>query len=238
MECSACGQTYERGRFVWVLIAPQFVPADSPLWQAWNQLQENGMVSYAADPQRNLSVGERQDCHRFAEFCHARGLVLDVGCGPQPWPAYFERGSGRTYVGVDPLADESPSDFMKFAALAEHLPFGPATFDHILFSTTLDHFVDPAVALAEAARVCRPDGEIDVWLGEKDPDSPPHATSPEWYQRLQRPALAEDVFHIRRLTADRFMDALNRSPLTVRDHVAHQIDAYRTNHFFRLVHRR
>lgn len=231
--CTNCRNSFAKGQHTWIFI-PQGVTESSPWWQMWQELQSNSIVGYKADPKQNLSVGERDDCRRFAKFCRFEGLVLDVGCGPQPWPAYFDRARNATYIGVDPLADDSPSEFQKFTALGEYLPFQADIFNHILFSTTLDHFVDPLAALEEAKRVCRPDGEIDIWLGEKHPDTPKPAHSPDWYLGLKKPDMAEDLFHVKRLNSEEMEQIVEKSGLNIAEHQRHQVDLYRTHHFYRL----
>jgi SAM-dependent methyltransferase len=232
--CTNCQTTFTKGPFAWNLVPPGIIDETSSLWRTWQQLQSNSLVSYQADPEHNLSVGDRDDCKQFARFCNYHGLVLDVGCGPQPWPAYFDRTRDAVYIGVDPLVGDSPGDFLRFTALAEFLPFRANIFDHVLFSTVLDHFVDPVTALQEAARVCKPEGEIDVWLGEKRADAPRPATSPQWYLRLKKPDLADDLFHIKRLNAGALVEIAETAGLRVLERESHRIDDYRTNHFYRL----
>ena len=102
------GESYE-----WVDGNWNLAPAahrDSAKWDTWDQLQQNGVVSYEQDPTRNLCVGRRGDAEAFAKFCQLQGLVLDVGCGPQAWPAYFvDYAPGTKFVGVDPLIGASSS---------------------------------------------------------------------------------------------------------------------------------
>jgi len=234
VRCRACGAEFARGRYVLDLTPPERFRARSGLWEAWDRIQANGMAGYLADPERNLSIGQRDDCSAFRRFSRCRGLVLDVGCGPQAWPAYFDRSPLVRYVGIDPLADLNPSEFLKFAGLGEFLPFASGGFDHVLFATTLDHFVDPDTVLTEAVRVLKSDGEIDVWLGEKDPAAPGPARSPEWYQRLEQPALADDLFHIKRMNDGDVQALVERAGLTVVDRERHQVDQYRANCFYRL----
>jgi SAM-dependent methyltransferase len=231
--CVSCGATFAKGKYIWNLI-PTNIDWSSPLWQTWRQLQENGVASYRADPEHNLAVVARDDIQQFARFCDYHGLVLDVGCGPQPWPAYFERGADAVYVGVDPLIDDAPGEYLRIKALGEFLPFRAEVFDHVLFSTTLDHFIDPVTALKVAARVCKPNGEIDIWLGEKHPDAPRPPASPEWYRRLTKPRLAEDLFHVKRLSRAEFARTARTAGLTIAQAETHAVDEYRANHFYRL----
>ena len=53
-------------------------------------------------------------------------------------------------------------------ALAEELPFPNASFDAVLCKGALDHFISPALALGEAARVLRPGGRLVLALANYD----------------------------------------------------------------------
>jgi ubiquinone/menaquinone biosynthesis C-methylase UbiE len=103
-------------------------------------------------------------------------LVLDVGCGTgvltrtlAQWP-----GVSRV-VGVDP----APSLLARARELAaalpnlsyqeadgRDLPLGDATFDVVVFDSTLSHIPGPERALAEAFRVLRPAGWLAVFDGD------------------------------------------------------------------------
>jgi SAM-dependent methyltransferase len=232
-QCTSCGAIFERGNYLWNFI-PRNIDWSSPMWKTWQQLQQNGLASYQSDPEHNLSIVERGDSTRFARFCNYHGLVLDVGCGPQPWPAYFIRGRDVVYVGIDPLVDDTPGEYLRFKGLGEFLPFRPRVFDHVLFSTTLDHFIDPVTALKAAARVCKLEGEINIWLGEKRPGAPKPAVSPGWYLRLQKPQLAEDLFHVKRLNRIEFLEIVQAAGLNIAQAETHPVDEHRANHFYRL----
>jgi SAM-dependent methyltransferase len=237
-QAALCGQCKECYRWIgrtWDLV-PLRCRESSDVWAVWDQLQVNGLVSYREDPDHNLAVGERSDCRDFADFCRFDGRVLDVGCGPQPWPSYFRGHTARTrFVGVDPLIEGSSAQYLQLRAVAEYLPFRSDVFDHVVFATSLDHFVDPVRALGEARRVCRSDGQIDLWVGEKRAGAPPRAESPGWYRRLQRPAGSDDLFHIKRLDVSNVGRLLEAAGLHTRDHEVRRVDEYRMNHFFRLV---
>jgi SAM-dependent methyltransferase len=233
--CEQCAERYRWLGHTWDLV-PLPCRQSSQLWTVWDQLQANGLVSYREEPEHNLAVGERQDCREFSDFCRFDGCALDVGCGPQPWPAYFRGYTARTrFVGVDPLIERPSARYLQLRAVAEYLPFRSRVFDHVVFATSLDHFVDPVRALRESCRVCRSDGQIDLWIGEKHPDTPPRTESPEWYRRLERPHGAQDVFHLKRVDLADVEQLVEKVGLRTRDHEVARVDEYRANHFFRLV---
>ncbi len=228
------GRTYVWRNENWELI-PE-IEDNNPLWKAWEQLQENGMISYQSDPGNNLAVGKRQDCEKYGQFCQYQGLVLDIGCGPQTWPAYFPQTPSpeQVFIGVDPLIKKSSEQYWQLRALAEYLPLRGNTMDRVLFSTSLDHMVDPVGCLKEAKRVCKPTGTVCVWIGEKKPNTPKPQTSPQWYQDLKKPDGAEDVFHIKRFTAAEIETFFEAAGLSILESEIHPIDEFRTNHFYRL----
>jgi SAM-dependent methyltransferase len=236
-EDVACRRCQERYRWIsgtWDTI-PSSYTSSSNLWPAWEQLQANGLVSYRHDPENNLAVGDRNDCVEFSRFCRFDGLVLDVGCGPQRWPAYFRFRSDRTrFVGVDPLIQGSGADYLQLRALSEFLPFRDHVFDHAVFATSLDHFLHPAGALLEARRVCRLGGEIDIWNGEKQSDAPRSALTHEWYASLKTPEGAEDVFHFRRLHSSELKTLFSEVSLSVIEEQIYRVDEFRRSCFYRL----
>jgi SAM-dependent methyltransferase len=234
VTCTNCGAPYRRLPFAWDLTPPREALTPGQ-WTVWEQLQANGEVSYEADPEHNLGVGAREDVQRFSRFSRLHGAVLDVGCGPQPWPAYFDHHeSGTRFVGVDPLVGEREARYERFRALAEHLPFADDAFDVVLFAGTLDHFVDPSAALAEAIRVLDADGTISVYLGHKREGAPKPTVSHDWYEALQVPDGAEDRFHMERFGPDEAVALFATAGLDVVDQEDHQVDAWRSYHFYRL----
>ncbi|MHB8682138.1 MAG: class I SAM-dependent methyltransferase [Acidimicrobiales bacterium] len=106
---------------------------------------------------------------------HARGRVLDVGCGSNLFVRSY--GSG---VGVDVFA-WSGCDLVVEDAAA--LPFEDGSFDTISFLACLNHVPNREEAMREAARLLAPGGQVLVtmipprlgafihWLRERhDPD--------------------------------------------------------------------
>jgi SAM-dependent methyltransferase len=220
----------------WNFIPNKLEELNSPLWKVWNQLQDNGVSSYKNSPTNNLGVGPRKDFLQFAEFCNFNGLVLDVGVGPQKAPSHIEynQKADVQFVGIDPLEGHQPRDFAFVQGLGEYLPFKNDLFNQVLFVTSLDHFIDPVIALQEAARVVMPDGDICVWLGEKDKNAPKPATSPDWYKALQIPEGAEDPFHYRRFSVVDFKTFLPKANLTITEEKIIEVDQWRKNCFYRL----
>jgi SAM-dependent methyltransferase len=96
-----------------------------------------------------------------AELPRARGVVLDVGCGAQPYRPLL--GPGVTYIGIDTAAAardfgyERP-DVRLFEG--DVWPVEDASVDVVLATETLEHVPDPGRFLAEAARCLRPGGEL------------------------------------------------------------------------------
>lgn len=135
----------------------------SHVWHTWEELQRNGNLSYELDPEHNLSVGVRDDVSAFAAFCRLSGLTLDIGCGPQRQiPSYATDAGG--YIGVDPLRGVQQRDFMFIQAIAEYLPFRSASFDHVVYATSLDHLLSAKRSLAESKRVLKSNGIVNIWF--------------------------------------------------------------------------
>jgi ubiquinone/menaquinone biosynthesis C-methylase UbiE len=94
---------------------------------------------------------------------HARGRVLDVGCGSN----LFVRSYGNG-VGVD-IVDWRGCD--RVIEDPAHLPFGGGSFDTVSFLACLNHIPNREAAVREAVRVLAPDGQVLVTM------IPPHLGS-------------------------------------------------------------
>jgi ubiquinone/menaquinone biosynthesis C-methylase UbiE len=115
---------------------------------------------------------------------HLRGLaaktgvaagdaVLDVACGLGEWLLVCQE-LGATVAGVD-LSDRA-IEFCKkhlpagdfHAVAAERLPYGDATFDVVSCLGSLEHFVDPVIAMKEMVRVAKPDARFLLLVPNAD----------------------------------------------------------------------
>ncbi len=88
--------------------------------------------------------------------------LLDVGCGRGGVVEQLD-GAGHWPAGVDPdlrSLREHRLGLPRATALLDLLPFPAGSFDLLIASWVLEHLPRPAAALAEAARVLRPDGHL------------------------------------------------------------------------------
>lgn len=237
----ADGRVYRRDpeHGFWIFLPEDVPELAAPEWEVWEKLQENGVVSYNAAPTQNLGVGPREDFKLFSDFSRFRGNALDVGVGPQKLPSHMSwaKDADVRFFGIDPLRGDQPREYAFVQGLGEFLPFRQQLFDQVLFVTSLDHFVDPRVPLREARRVVRMDGEVCVWLGEKDAGAPKPQRSHEWYEQLQVPEGAEDRFHMKRFSHAEFEEMVPQAGLAVAETEVHEVDQWRRHIFCRLVPR-
>lgn len=99
------------------------------------------------------------DLARILPGC--RGVVLDVGCGAQPYRPLV--GPGATYRGIDYAGAKRNFGYeMPDTTYYEgdRWPVEDASVDVVLCTETLEHVPDPPVLLAEAARCLRPGGRL------------------------------------------------------------------------------
>jgi ubiquinone/menaquinone biosynthesis C-methylase UbiE len=102
--------------------------------------------------------------------------VLEVGCGQGPVARALASSPGiGEVVGVDPSpifvgkARELAAELANLSFIdgdARALPLDDRSFDVVIFHTTLCHVPRPELALAEAARVLRPEGWLAVFDGD------------------------------------------------------------------------
>lgn len=232
------GVAYDNKEGFWNFIPKNLNVLNNEMWQVWNQLQDNGVVAYDNNPTSNLGIGPRKDFISFGEFCDYKGLVLDIGVGPQELPTHIEyvkAANDYSFIGIDPLVGQQPRKFPFVLGLGEYLPFGDELFDRVLYVTSLDHFIDPVETLLEAKRVLKPDGIICIWIGEKDANTPKPTESPEWYKKLEIPEGAQDPFHFKRFTVSELKEYLISAGLKVHEEVEIKVDEWRKNVFFKVV---
>ena len=130
-------------------------------WRATKFEQRGGRWRGARDP-LELGVGSRLISDLVVSHyeeripAHARGRLLDLGCGKVPlygcYAAFVEE------VTCVDWADGEHID--RICDLNEPLPFASDRFDTVILSDVLEHLPDPAAAWREIARVLAPGGKI------------------------------------------------------------------------------
>ncbi len=91
---------------------------------------------------------------------HARGDLLDIGCGSKPFAHVFD-GQVRRYWGTDLTASRYLGGARLDAfATAEAQPFRSGSFDTVLGLSMITYLPEPARFLDEVHRVLRPGGML------------------------------------------------------------------------------
>lgn len=115
--------------------------------------------------------------HRMTEVTlgkvevNGRELVLDIGCGRAIDAIELAKRGGRC-SGLEPsgkmlnhakeyIADNGMEVSLTQGA-GEYLPFKTDSFDRVVCKGALDHFLDPAKAIEEMARVLKPQGKAII----------------------------------------------------------------------------
>lgn len=121
---------------------------------------------------------EREGVREVYEQFPITGRCLDVGGHQGRLRAFMARG--QEYVIIDPFSavfqhlDNQPSllqtypflnDPVNFlCGMAEYLPFRANSFDTVHMRSVIDHFQNPELALWEAFRVLRNNGQLIIGL--------------------------------------------------------------------------
>jgi Methylase involved in ubiquinone/menaquinone biosynthesis len=133
------------------------------------------------DP-KEVDVASRLISDRIAEIydeqlkLHARGLLLDLGCGKVPLYETYKPYI-TDCVCVDWANTLHKNDHLDLEAdLTIALPLGNGEFDTILLSDVLEHIPEPECFCREMARVLAPGGKLIMnvpfyyWLHEQPYD--------------------------------------------------------------------
>jgi ubiquinone/menaquinone biosynthesis C-methylase UbiE len=100
------------------------------------------------------------------------GRILDVAGGTGQTGRYLARGDASAVIvdltlpmlaaGLRAVRDEGRGDVVFVRGDAVDLPFPDDQFDVVVCRFALHHMDDPAAAVAEMARVCRPEGGVTL----------------------------------------------------------------------------
>lgn len=100
------------------------------------------------------------DRYQPALATHARGHLLDIGCGKVPfYAAYRDHVDAITCVDW-PSSLHAGTYVDTFCDLSQALPFDDASFDTVLSSDVIEHLPDPVLAFSEMGRILRVGGKL------------------------------------------------------------------------------
>jgi SAM-dependent methyltransferase len=124
---------------------------------------------YDSDPARWQSWESPRDVHEMIAP-ELRGPVLDVGCGEGRLASLL--GGAVRWVGVDSSPAQIAANPYRPVVRADMraLPFRDGAFAEVAHLWCLYHLDDPAVAIAEAARVLQPGGRYVACTAARDND--------------------------------------------------------------------
>ena len=123
---------------------------------------------------------------------HARGVMLELGCGAMPYhPLYRDRTSAVWCTDWPQSIHQQPHADL-FCDLNANLPLKNAMADTVLLADVLEHIYRPQALLAETFRVLRPGGVLLLntpfmyWVHEAPHDY--YRFTPHALQRLAQDA--------------------------------------------------
>ncbi|MFN0089704.1 MAG: class I SAM-dependent methyltransferase [Acidimicrobiales bacterium] len=156
-------------------------------------------------------------------------VVADVACGPGVVAAHLAATAGRV-IGVDLTAAMLELAAARAGELGRsqrcafvlgsmlELPFGDGACSVVVSRYTLHHALDPAAALGELVRICRPGGRVVVVDMAADPD--PAAAAAYDAAEVRR-----DPSHVRNLTRREQRELLAAAGLAPEREGGYRLDA-------------
>jgi SAM-dependent methyltransferase len=133
------------------------------LWETHAEWWIDGFTD-GADPEY-----EEQILPLASDELAGAGTVLDIGCGDGQISRMLA-ASGSTVIGIDPtwnqicVAHEREGGPAYVRAPADALPFPAGSFDAAVACLVFEHIDAVDAAIAEVARVLRPDGRFAFFL--------------------------------------------------------------------------
>jgi len=88
---------------------------------------------------------------------HARGRMLDLGCGNKPYQAMFAKRVSE-HVGCDVV--QSSERCVDILCPATAIPIEDGAFDTVLCTQVIEHVADHKLVLKEAFRLLKPEGKL------------------------------------------------------------------------------
>jgi SAM-dependent methyltransferase len=150
-------------------------------WRPTKFVQASRVLRASRDP-RHVGVPSRMIVDIVAPLyaailrSHARGVLLDLGCGYSPLFETYQPLVTDTFC-VDWGNSLHVSPYLDLIAdLNKPIPFRDHSFDTILLTDVLEHVAEPRCLISEIARLLRPGGKLLggvpflYWLHEEPHD--------------------------------------------------------------------
>jgi SAM-dependent methyltransferase len=161
LACPDCGLAFTH---------PRLQPEDFAIYypESYSAYEPN-VSDHRPSLGERLGALQRQAIVQFGPYRRVwqrpPGRLLDVGCGTGDLAAIFGR-RGWSVAGIEPSAAAAEharaTGVEAVAGTLADAPWGDGEFDAILFNHSLEHIDDPAAAVADAARLLRPDGLLAI----------------------------------------------------------------------------
>ena len=150
-------------------------------WKPSKFIYKNGKLIASKDA-KEVNIGSRLNVELIADFyqsnlrLHAKGKLLDLGCGKVPlYAAYKEFITDN--ICVDWSNTFHKNEFLDYELdLTKNLPFNDNEFDTIILSDVLEHIPVPELLWGEMTRILTMNGKIIMnvpfyyWLHEQPHD--------------------------------------------------------------------
>jgi len=159
----------------------------------WKKRQLSGWISVSLLSRASCSIEGNLGALDYAAFIKEAikdsTLILDVGCGNQPIPIYFQVNAveEKTIVGLDPFPSLFSGSLVR--GVAEFLPLTDSSVDLVNCASTIDHFMNLDLSLSEIERVIKPGGVLAIWdhSGAISQDLSPSifVRLQEWFKGIQ-----------------------------------------------------
>lgn len=150
-------------------------------WKPSKFIYKNGKLIASKDA-KEVNIGSRLNVELIADFYqsnlrhHAKGKLLDLGCGKVPlYAAYKEFITDN--ICVDWSNTFHKNEYLDYELdLTKKLPFNDNEFDTIILSDVLEHIPVPELLWVEMTRILTMNGKIIMnvpfyyWLHEQPHD--------------------------------------------------------------------
>jgi SAM-dependent methyltransferase len=187
--------------FDWMLLT-----LDRDSWCSWKVKQLASFTAGLLDESATYSDESNSVGIAFREFLseHISLInmeVLDVGCGALKIPIYLEGIEVKNLFGIEPFDSKFAGSLLNCSA--EFLPFMHDSFDLVVATSVIDHFMNWKLSLNEIARVLRPGGKLAIYqhLPTLNAMTPGSNINGKWYRLFEHGYLVEidhefdDPFH-------------------------------------------